>query len=230
MPPEPSPERARVLGSLAQYLLIVDRFAELRGPAEEAIATAERVGARAEEANARTALGGALIYLGDADAGLAELEVARRLASQAGDVIGLLRAIVNHSDALLAAGRLDEVATVALDGIEEARRLGLACRSGPILACNATVALVDLGRWDEAERVSREGLEGAPPDAAFVDLPLARVTLELGLGEFDAAEARLQAVRRLFPAPIAEAQMAGPLLPAWPSWHCGVAIRSKPSS
>jgi DNA-binding CsgD family transcriptional regulator/tetratricopeptide (TPR) repeat protein len=212
MPPAPSSERARVLGSLAQNLLLMlSRFAEARGLAEEAIAIARQVGARAEEASARTALGGALIYLGDADAGLAELEAARRLARQAGDVVGLLRAIVNHSDVLLAACRLDEAATVALDGIEEARRLGLACRSGPILACNATVALVDLGRWDEAERVSREGIEGAPPDAASVVLPLARVTLELGLGEFDAAEARLQAVRRLFPAPIAEAQMAGPL-------------------
>jgi DNA-binding CsgD family transcriptional regulator/tetratricopeptide (TPR) repeat protein len=212
VPPAPSSERARVLGSLAQNLLVMlSRFAEAKGLAAEAIAIARQVGARTEEASARTALGGALVYLGDADAGLAELEAARRLARQAGDVVCLLRAIVNHSDALLAAGRLDEAATVALDGIEEARRLGLACRSGPLLACNATVALVDLGRWDEAERVSREGLEGAPPDAASVDLPLARVTLELGLGEFDAAEARLQAVRRLFPAPIAEAQMAGPL-------------------
>ena len=31
MPPQPSAERARVLGSLAQYLLIVDRFAEAQG-------------------------------------------------------------------------------------------------------------------------------------------------------------------------------------------------------
>jgi DNA-binding CsgD family transcriptional regulator/tetratricopeptide (TPR) repeat protein len=216
VPPQPSPERARVLGSLAQYLLIVDRFAELREPAEEAIATAERVGARAEEANARTALGGALIYLGEPDAGLAELETAVRLATEAGDLIVMLRAILNHSDKLLAAGRLTEAATVALDGIQQARRLGLARLYGPLLAHVATEALAALGRWDQAEQLSREGLETSPSGPAYVALPLARAALELGLGDLDAAQARLQAVRRLLPGSIPEARNAGPLF-------CGLA-------
>jgi DNA-binding CsgD family transcriptional regulator/tetratricopeptide (TPR) repeat protein len=216
VPSAPSPERARVLGSLAQYLLIVDRFAELRGPAEEAIATAERVGARAEEANARTALGGALIYLGEPDAGLAELERAVRLATEAGDLIVMLRAILNYSDKLLAAGRLTEAATVALDGIQQARRLGLARLYGPLLAHVATEALAALGRWDQAEQLSREGLETSPSGPAYVALPLARAALELGLGDLDAAQARLQAVRRLLPGSIPEARNAGPLF-------CGLA-------
>jgi ATP/maltotriose-dependent transcriptional regulator MalT len=216
VPPQPSPERARVLGSLAQYLLIVDRFAELREPAEEAIATAERVGARAEEANARTALGGALIYLGEPDAGLAELDTAVRLATEAGDLIVMLRAVLNHSDKLLAAGRLMEAATVALDGIQPARRLGLARLYGPLLAHVATEALAALGRWDQAEQLSREGLETSPSGPAYVALPLARAALELGLGDLDAAQARLQAVRRLLPGSIPEARNAGPLF-------CGLA-------
>ena len=216
VPSAPSPERARVLGSLAQYLLIVDRFAELRGPAEEAIATAERVGARAEEANARTALGGALIYLGEPDAGLAELEAAVRLATEADDLIVMLRAILNHSDKLLAAGRLTEAATIALDGIQHARRLGLARLYGPLLAHVATEALAALGRWDQAEQLSREGLETSPSGPAYVALPLARAALELGLGDLDAAQARLQAVRRLLPGSIPEARNAGPLF-------CGLA-------
>ena len=104
VPPEPSSERARVL-SLARPEPPRNAVPLSRGQglAEEAIAIARQVGARGD--NAVQALGGALVYLGDADAGLAEFEVARRLASQAGDVIGLLRAIVNRSDALLAAGR-----------------------------------------------------------------------------------------------------------------------------
>jgi DNA-binding CsgD family transcriptional regulator/tetratricopeptide (TPR) repeat protein len=211
MPPQPSAERARVLGSLAQYLLIVDRFAELMGPAGEAIATAERVGAVAEEANARTALGGALIYLGEPDAGLAELETAVRLATEAGDLIVMLRAILNRSDKLLAAGRLTEAATVALDGIQQARRLGLARLYGPLLAHVATDALLALGRWGQAEQLSREGLETSPSGPAYVALPLARAALELGLGDLDAAQARLQAVRRLLPGSIPEARNAGPL-------------------
>jgi DNA-binding CsgD family transcriptional regulator len=216
VPPEPSAERARVLGSLAQHLLGLDRFAEAREVAEEAVAVAVKVGARAEEANARTALGNALIHLGEVDAGLAELAAARRLATHTGDVVVGLRAIINHSDALLATGRLEEAATVALDGLYEARRLGLAHFHGPILAGNATEALVALGRWDQAEQVSRQALETAPSDPASASLPLARATLELGRGDLDRAEARLQAVRRLLAASTPWAQHAGPLF-------CGLA-------
>jgi ATP/maltotriose-dependent transcriptional regulator MalT len=112
---------------------------------------------------------------------------------------------------LLAAGRMEQAATVALDGIAEAHRLGLTRFYRPFLAGNATEALVALGRWDQAEQVSGQGLEGAPSNAASVALPLARATLELGRGDLDSAEARLQAIRRLLPAPIPEAQHAGPL-------------------
>src|SRR5262249_56974996 len=88
----PAAGRARVLGWLAALLVLVDRFAEVREVAEEAAAIAGQAGARAEEATARTALGGALVQLGDPDAGLAELEAAVRLATQADDVIVVLRA------------------------------------------------------------------------------------------------------------------------------------------
>jgi DNA-binding CsgD family transcriptional regulator len=210
--PEPSVERARVLGSLALCLAVVDRSAEATAPAEEAVAIAGQVGARAEEADARTALGTALGNLGETDAGLAELEAAQRLAQEAGEVVIMLRATLNRSDVLLAAGRLDEAATVALDGIGEARRLGLTrSHGGVVLACNATEALVALGHWDQAEQVSREALEVAPSDAILALLLLLRAALELGRGDLDTAEARLRTVRRLLPAPIPEAQKAGPL-------------------
>ena len=209
--PEPSVERARVLGSLAYLLVMVSRFAEARRPAEEAVAIAGQVGARAEEATARTALGRVLIQLGESDVGLAELEAAQRLATQAGGVVVRLRAILNHADALLAAGRLEEAVAVALGGIQEARRLGLVRSFGPVLAYDVTEALVALGRWEQAERVSREGLEVAASDETSVPLLLPRAALELGLGDLDRAEARLRTVRRLLPAPIPEAQKAGPL-------------------
>ena len=209
---EPSPERVRVLSSLALLLGLVARFAEAKELAEEAVEVARRAGARAEEANAHSALGGALIQLGQADARLAERAAAVRLAAQAGSVVDLLRTTLNHAAGLLATGRATEAATVAFDGIQQARRLGLARSYGlPDPAATATEALVALGRWDGADRVSREGLEIAPADAATVGLPLARAALELGLGDLDAAEARLRTVRRLLPAPIPEPQKAGPL-------------------
>jgi tetratricopeptide (TPR) repeat protein len=126
-------------------------------------------------------------------------------------VIVMLRAIMTRSDGLLTIGRLEAAATVALDGLDEARHLSLARLFGPLLAGNATEALLALGGWDQADQVSREALETAPSDAASVRLFLARAALELDLGDLDAAEARLQAVQRLLPAPISEAQHAGPL-------------------
>ncbi len=208
---EPSVERARVLGSFALLLMLVARFAEVRGVAEDAIAIARQVGAPAEEANARSALGNALIALGDAEAGIAELEAAVRLAREAGEVVGLLRAIVNHSDGLLATGRLTEAAAVALGGIGEARRLGLARSFAQDLACNATESLLALGRWDQAERVSREALELSPSDPVWLSLSLARAALELGLGDLDSAETRLREARRLFSGQSPQPQRSGPL-------------------
>jgi DNA-binding CsgD family transcriptional regulator len=73
-----------------------------------------------------------------------------------------------------------------------------------------------LGRWDQAEQVSRQGLDIAASDATLIPLLPLRATLELGLGDLDAAEARLEILRHLLPAPIAEAQKAGPLF-------CGLA-------
>jgi len=211
VPPGPSVERAWVLGSLAQYLLTVDRFEEARGPAEEAIAIAAQVGARAEEATAHATLGNALIHLGEATVGLAELAAAVRLATQAGDVIAVQRTRVSRSDGLNAAGRPAEAVTVALDGLQQARRVGLVRVNGPTLAANATEALLALGRWDQAEQISREGLEISPSGPAYNALPVDRAALELGRGDLDAAQARLQAMRRLLPAPIPGAQNAGPL-------------------
>ncbi len=215
VPPEPSAERARVLASLAGLqLVLLSRIEEARELAEAATAIARQIGARAEEAAARIALGGCLIHLGDPDAGLAELEAARHAAMQIGDVITLLKAITNQSDGLLAAGRMEEAAVVALDGVHLARRLGLVRAYGSLLACNATEALVALGRWDRAEEVSRQGLEAAPADAASghsVHLLLARAALEVGLGDLDAAERRLEAGRRVLPAAIPAPQEVGPL-------------------
>jgi DNA-binding CsgD family transcriptional regulator len=80
-----------------------------------------------------------------------------------------------------------------------------------MLACNAIQALIPLGRWDQADQVSRQALETTPSDPATAGLLLARAELELGRGDLDRAGARLQAVRRFFPASNPEPQRAGPL-------------------
>jgi DNA-binding NarL/FixJ family response regulator len=196
---QPSPERALVVGSLAWHLTLVGRFAQARVPAEEAAVTAAHIGASAQEAKARTALGLALAHLGESGAGLAELDAAHRLAAGAGDLLAALRAIVTRADVLLAAGRADEAAEAALGGMQEASRHGLARTFGPPLAARITGALIATGRWDEAERISREALDIALPDADSVALFIQRAALDLGRGDLGAAEARLRTARRVIP-------------------------------
>jgi ATP/maltotriose-dependent transcriptional regulator MalT len=208
--PEPSPERARVLLSLAWHLVMTARFAEARALAEEAAGIAAQVGAGMQEADARCALGQALAHLGEADAGIAELDTAGQLAVEAGDVPAMLRATVNHSDVLLAAGRLEEAVRAALGGIQYAGRIGLARYFGQILAAHATEALVAAGRWDEAGQVSRDGLNAPTAPEQAARMPLARAALELGRGDLDAAEAHLRIARRLLPVNHA-GQGTGPL-------------------
>jgi DNA-binding NarL/FixJ family response regulator len=175
--PEPSVERARVLGSLAQYLVLVDRFAEARGPAEEAVAMAIQVGARAEEANARTALGTALADFAESDAGLAELEAAHHIAIDAGDVVVMLRAVVNRSDVLVAVGRLEEAATVALAGMGEASFRGLGHQTQTMLACNATDAQLRTARRLIRSPIT-EAQRAGPLFAGLAELSLCRGDLE----------------------------------------------------
>jgi ATP/maltotriose-dependent transcriptional regulator MalT len=197
--PGPTPQRARALLSLAWHLVRMARFAQAKALAEEATATAVEACARIEEADARSALGQALAHLGQPDAAIAELGTARRLAADAGDVPATLRTTVNHADVLLAAGHLDLAARVALGGIQEARSLGLARYFGQILAAHATEALAAAGRWDEADRVSRQGMDAPLAPETAARLPLARAALDLGLGNLDAAEAQLRTARRLLP-------------------------------
>ena len=209
--PEPSVERARVLGSLAQLpgaggpLRGGERAGRGGGGHGHPGGHPRRGGQRPHRARHRPC------QLGEIDAGLAELEAAHHIAKEAGDVVVMLRAVVNHSDVLVAVGRLEEAATVALAGMGEASLRGLGHQPQTMLACNATEALFALGRWDQAERVSGEALELAPSDPASVNLPMARAALELGLGNLDAADAQLRTARRLIPSPITEAQRAGPL-------------------
>ena len=198
-----------MLGSLAQYLGLVDRFAEARGPAEEAVAMAIQVGARAEEANARTALGSALAF-GEPDAGLAELEAAHHIAIEAGDVVVTLRAVVNRSDVLVAVGRLEEAATVALAGMGEASLRGPATSprrcspATPPRHCSPSAA----GTRPSGSPPRRWS---SPPTRPRSTCPWPRAALELGLGDLDAADAQLRTARRLIPSLITEAQRAGPL-------------------
>ena len=192
----PTADRARVLAGLARMQALSLHYTQAVATAEQAIAVAERVGARDAESSARNTLGLTLTALGDPDRGLPLLQDAMRIAKEIGSVIDVARAYVNLSDALDAAGRPEECATVALEGTEVATRLGLARSFVAFQLGNAAAALLNLGRWEEAEHHIAAAIADEP-DLAVASLLVIRGALETVRGDFAAATATLGMARRL---------------------------------
>ncbi len=158
VPPEPpSTERANVLGGLAGALMGLGRLAESRSVAEEAIACAVAAGAPLEESRARMMLGSDLVAAGDVAAGLVELRRAHELAGPDATELAVVSAH-NLALNLLAADQLDEALAVAGTARQTARRGGLERRYGMELAALQGDIEFRLGRWDEADVTTTEGL------------------------------------------------------------------------
>ncbi len=218
VPPEPpTPERARVLSSLGQALMLKPMFEEARSVCEEAIAVARASGARASEGHARNTLGVVLAHLGDTEAGLAQLEEALRIAEDLHenhrfDVDDVLRGHSNLCDLYDLVGELERAATMALRGADEARRHGLERTFGAWLAADASAALLKLGRWDEAdERLHDAAVMANREGLAALNLYQTLATLEVGRGEVDLAAEHLGGARRIFEKVFVGAQHIGPL-------------------
>ena len=185
----PSPERAYALGSLAGGLMVAWRHAESLPIGEQALALARDVGAGKAEVRALTVLGGDLAYLGRAEEGLAHFREALVLAEEIGDRVGLERAYVNCTDALTMLGRLRESARLGRSGLDAMRRYGIA---SALLISNQVEALLAIGDWHEAERLSAAALRSIT--SSFPSwLLIIRAAVEIGRGEFDAAHAHLEA-------------------------------------
>jgi len=191
----PSASRARVLGALGGALMGLGRWAESRSVCEEAIEYAVKAGAVPEESRARNMLGSDLVALGEIDAGLDELRSSHQLA---GSDPTELFVVTGHNLGLnlLAADHLDEALVEVAIARTAARAGGLERRYGMDLAALAGDILIRLGRWDDADRATAEGLaldqrgQGSPYLAAVRSRLLAR------RGSLAEAQRRLAAVDR----------------------------------
>jgi DNA-binding CsgD family transcriptional regulator len=191
----PSRERARVLASYAEALVIAARIEEARTAGEEAVAIARQVGADLELGRALVALGGAQAASGVFEAAVVSLREACRLAEQHADLDTLGRAWGWLAEALMQAGHLQDAVEVSLSGRGPLRRLGLAGQwQDTFLLGQAAEALFKLGRWDQTQRLAAQALAQATPDARF--LFSAAAELEIGRGEFQAADAHLERIKK----------------------------------
>jgi ATP/maltotriose-dependent transcriptional regulator MalT len=190
----PSRERARVLASFAEALVLASRIDEARAASEEAVAIARQLGAELELGRALVALGGTQVDSGSFQAAVVSLREACRLAEKHADLDTLGRAYGWLGDALMQAGRLEDAVEVSLSGREPLRRLGLEGQwQDTFLMMLAAKALFKLGRWDEANGLATQALAKAQPEQVFVFLTVAM--LEVARGEFQAAEAHLETIK-----------------------------------
>ncbi len=191
----PSVERAAVLGGLGGALMGLGRWAESRPICEAAIACAVSCHAVVEESRGRTMLGSDLVALGEMEAGLAELRAARTLA---GSEPTELWVVTGHNLGLnlLAADHLDEALVVASGTRDGLLAGGLERRYGMELAALVTDILIRLGRWDEADRTTIEGLALDRRHRGTPYLEVVRARLVGRRGDVADAVARLDAIDR----------------------------------
>lgn len=190
----PSARRAYVLAKLAIALSIAVRLPEARRMAEEALAVARQVGARAEEGRALSTLGTVLFLSGASQAAIGYLRDGLAISQELGNFGEEATDRSNLAEALHFAGRLREATDVLLDGLERARDNGLERTYGETMRAIAVNWLFELGRWDEAEAMGREALERTPHGLAADWTAMALAELEIGRGRFEEARAHLSSV------------------------------------
>jgi DNA-binding CsgD family transcriptional regulator/tetratricopeptide (TPR) repeat protein len=184
----PSPERAQVLAILGNVLMVNWRFDEAVPACEQALAVARAVGASAAEILALRAFGSCLAYTGRGGEGIAQLWLALRLAEERSDP-NAHHAYVSLTDVLTMLGRPRESARLAATALEALHRYG---RDPTTLVANQVEALVAIGEWDQADRISAAALRAMTASVPHQPL-IHRASLEVGRGDFDAARAHLQA-------------------------------------
>jgi ATP/maltotriose-dependent transcriptional regulator MalT len=189
----PSTARSRLSASYAETLLLAMRLEEAAVAGEEALAMARQLGAAGEMAIALNVVGYTQAIRGAFDAGIASLREACRLAEEQGDPDTLTRAYALLGEVLMQAGRLEDSVEASLSGRAPLRRLGVeGLPYDGWLLLNAAEALFKLGRWDDADPLATQSLaqaRGGPGPPTIVAM------LEIGRGEFQAAEAHLEAAK-----------------------------------
>jgi DNA-binding CsgD family transcriptional regulator/tetratricopeptide (TPR) repeat protein len=211
VPRDAMPERATVMATTAQLLMVDGSFSEAQRLAREAIRLARACDpiARIQQIHATTTLGVAMAWGKDPNAAIDLLRDAERDAREIDDPDALFRITANLTTVLDLVGRREEAVEVAYRGIEDARQAGLEAVYGSFLAGNVMESLILLGRWPEARELSARALAWLPVGVVFLMgvVQLAAVEIEMDAGE---RAARLLGQTVLEFDALREPQLAGP--------------------
>jgi DNA-binding CsgD family transcriptional regulator/tetratricopeptide (TPR) repeat protein len=193
----PSHEHAQALSKLVRVLALLGRNDECRRRGQEALALVRQLGARSLESELLNSLGLSAANSGRQEEALALLREALDVAEEAGDPECLCLAYANLSSILGSYCRFEEAVSVALEGAEVSRQLGVELVNGLWCIANAAESLVDLGRFDEADRLTARALEYDVRDTTAVVLHLGRADMTARQGRHEAAERHLELAREI---------------------------------
>ena len=198
MPAEPpSPERANVLASLAQVLMLRGDLAESLELAEQAIEIARAAGDRITEAHALNTKGVDIASLGDRPTGIAHLREALEIEAGLGTTDNLQRTYTNLSDVLDQDGSVEEGLDFALEGVRLAREQGMTRGWAAFLLAEAANRARRLGRLEDAQRLIGEAIDAGATglQGGFVHEVAGRIAFVSG--SFAEAEAHYENSQRL---------------------------------
>ncbi|HEY4754400.1 MAG TPA: LuxR C-terminal-related transcriptional regulator, partial [Candidatus Limnocylindrales bacterium] len=195
-PAAPLGDRAQVLSWSAVMQFWRGRFDLAIELGREAVDAASVSGQRAIEVAALGILGDALGLIGSTVEAIERLTEARQTAADAGSIEGLLFATDSLAECLVDTDHLEEAIGVATRGAGEARGFGLERRFGAMFRGQAGLALFLLGRWDEAEATTSQGLDIGHGRVWSLCV---RARLLAAMGRTDEAAAALAAILAMFP-------------------------------
>ena len=192
-----SSERARALAAKGRLLARRGDAEAARRSCEEALAGAIGASATAEEGYARHALGMALATEGEVDAAFDELVQAAQIAAATGEVVELTWACLDLLKVAGRASRVQQAVDVIWQLAREGRAAGLGRTYGGLLECIAAGGLFELGRWDEADRLTETLVENGPSGIEAIALDVVRGTLDVVRGRFHEAAEHLRSAERV---------------------------------
>jgi DNA-binding CsgD family transcriptional regulator len=196
LPDEGDPAgRVRVLASEGHMLMLLGRGIEAVALCEPALDIARGAGARREEGSILATMCAATSSAGALDEGIEYGQQALRIAEERRDAEEMARAYVNLGETLDRAGRVAEAAKLAADGEAVAIEQGTSAIAS-LLASDAAVRLLRLGRWDEADVAVARALDAAVGGVHAAAALAGRGLIDVLRGRFDEVADTVEEAKR----------------------------------